>query len=59
MPVGLSIEFALTQKDYNKKILKSNMLEVKRVIVAMAGPLVNILIIFIVNYFFICAHLSF
>lgn len=49
MPVGLSIEFALTQKDYNKKILKSNMLEVKRIIVAMAGPLVNILIIFIVK----------
>lgn len=49
MPVGLSIEFALTQKDYNKRILKSNMLEVKRIIVAMAGPLVNILIIIIVK----------
>lgn len=48
MPLGLSIEFNLTEKDYNQKILKSNKLEIKRIIVAMAGPAVNILIILII-----------
>lgn len=49
MPVGLSIEFALTEKDYNNKILKSNMLEIKRIIIALAGPISNIVIIFIMS----------
>ena len=30
MPTGFSIEFELEESDYNKKILKSNMLEVKK-----------------------------
>lgn len=50
MPMGLSIEFKLTEKDYNDKILKSNKLEIKRIIVALAGPLTNILIIYLVKY---------
>mgnify|MGYP004527158251 FL=1 len=45
MPAGFSIEFALTEKDYNKKILKSNILEVKKIIVAAAGPMVNLILI--------------
>ena len=49
MPIGLSIEFSLTKKDYNKKILKSNMLEIKKIIVAMAGPISNIIIILIIG----------
>ena len=49
MPMGLSIEFKLTQNDYNKKVLKSNKLEIKRIIVAIAGPLVNIVLIFIIK----------
>ena len=44
MPAGFSIEFALTENDYNKKILNSNILEIKKIIVAAAGPLVNLLI---------------
>ena len=44
MPVGLSIEFSLTKNDYNKKVLKSNILEIKKIIIAIAGPMVNILI---------------
>lgn len=44
MPTGFSIEFALTENDYNKKILNSNILEIKKIIIAAAGPLVNLLI---------------
>lgn len=44
MPVGLSIEFSLTKNDYNEKVLKSNILEIKKIIIAIAGPMINILI---------------
>lgn len=50
LPVGLSIEFSLTKRDYNEKILKSNRLEIKRIIIAMAGPLVNILIMLFILF---------
>ena len=47
MPVGFSIQFAINQSDYNEKILNANRLEVKKLIVAIAGPLTNILIILV------------
>lgn len=50
MPVGFSIEFKLNLDDYNKKILKSNKLDVKRIIVSLTGPISNIVII-IITYF--------
>ena len=46
MPVGLSIEFKIPYEDLNIKILKSNKLELKKILVAIAGPLINIIIIF-------------
>ena len=46
-PYGVSISFKLTPKDYNQKIIKGNLLEVKKIFVALAGPLTNLLIIFI------------
>lgn len=46
-PYGVSISFKLTPKDYNKKIKKGNVLEFKKMIVAFAGPLTNLLIIII------------
>ena len=49
MPTGLSISFKIKAKDYNKKILKANVLEVKKIIVALAGPLTNFIIILLVN----------
>jgi stage IV sporulation protein FB len=58
MPMGLSIEFSLTEKDYNKKILKSNILEIKKIVVALAGPLMNILIILIMKILRIDSNLS-
>lgn len=50
MPTGFSIEFELEESDYNKKILKSNMLEVKKIIIAIAGPLVNLIVIIIMLF---------
>ena len=46
-PYGVSISFKLFPKDYNQKIKKGNKLELKKIIVALAGPLTNILIILI------------
>ena len=39
MPFGLSISFKLYPKDYNKKIKNGNLLEIKKIIVAISGPL--------------------
>ena len=47
-PYGVSISFKLFPKDYNLKIGKGNRLELKKIFVALAGPLVNILIILII-----------
>lgn len=47
MPMGLSVEFALKTEDYNEKILKANKIEIKRLVVAIAGPFANLLIMFI------------
>lgn len=46
-PYGLSISFKLMTKDYNKKILKGNLLEVKKIFVALAGPITNFFLIVI------------
>ena len=47
MPVGLSIEFKIPYEDLNIKILKSNKLELKKILIAIAGPIINIIIIII------------
>lgn len=47
MPFGFCIEFKTNVNDYNKKVLHSNLLSVKKIIVALAGPIVNILIMII------------
>lgn len=49
MPYGVSIAFQITQNDYNKKIRRGNQLEIKKIIVALAGPLTNIVIMLIVS----------
>ena len=46
-PYGVSISFKLFPKDYNIKIGKSNKLEVKKILVALAGPVTNLLIIIV------------
>ena len=49
MPFGFSISLKINIKDYNKKIIKANILEIKRLIVAMSGPVTNLFIIIIIN----------
>lgn len=47
MPFGVSVSFRINVKEYNKKIKKGNKLEIKKIIVAMAGPITNLIIIII------------
>lgn len=51
MPLGFSVEFKPNVKDYNKKIMKSNILTVKKLCINLAGPMANFIII-IVSYLF-------
>ena len=48
IPQGLRIEFKINEKDYNKKILNGNILELKKIVIAAAGPITNILIIILI-----------
>lgn len=45
MPFGFSVGFKIGVQDYNKKIKNSNMVAVKSIIIAIAGPLFNLLIV--------------
>ena len=45
MPYGLSISFKLIPDDYNKSVLNGNILVVKKILVALAGPITNLMII--------------
>lgn len=45
MPLGFSIEFETKVEDYNKKVLKSNIMAVKEIIIALVGPLINLIIV--------------
>lgn len=50
MPFGLSVQFKLLPEDYNNKIMKSNILQIKKIIIALSGPIINCIII-ILAYF--------
>lgn len=47
-PMGFSISFGIKTEDYNNKIKKANQLELKKIIVALAGPITNFIITFVV-----------
>lgn len=49
MPFGVSISFKINVKEYNKKIKKGNVLEIKKIVVALAGPITNFIIILITD----------
>ena len=55
MPFGVSVGFRVTCKNYNHKIGKANLLAVKKLIIALAGPLTNLIITII----YLVADLSF
>ena len=48
MPLGLSVSFKLRTEDYNKKIGKGNILQLKKIAIAAAGPLTNLIMLLIV-----------
>lgn len=50
MPFGLSVSFKIDVDDYNKKIKKGNVLQLKRIAIAAAGPLINLIILLMVLY---------
>lgn len=45
-PVGLQVSFKIKCEEYNKKILKGNSLGIKKAIIALAGPMINFIILF-------------
>ena len=51
MPMGLSISFRIPVDDYNKKIEKSNILSIKKIIIAFSGPLINLIIAILFTFF--------
>ena len=51
MPLGLSVSFKTTNKDYNKKIKKASVLSLKKMIIALAGPITNFIIAILFLFF--------
>ena len=48
MPMGLSVSFKLNIEDFNKKIQKGSVLQLKKIAIAIAGPLTNLIMLLIV-----------
>lgn len=48
MPMGLSVSFKLKIEDFNKKIQKGSVLQLKKIAIAIAGPLTNLIMLLIV-----------
>lgn len=44
MPYGVSVGFDVKCEDYNRKVKNGNMLSIKKLIIALAGPLINLII---------------
>ncbi len=51
MPFGFFIKLRAKIEDYNKKVLKSNMVELKKIFVVMAGPISNLILIVFFSIF--------
>lgn len=45
LPYGLKINFKIEPDDYNKKVRKGTFLNIKRIILALAGPITNLICI--------------
>lgn len=44
LPLGVNISFKILVEDYNKKIIKGNISNIKNLLIAIAGPFVNFVI---------------
>ncbi len=47
IPAGFSVQFKAENKNYNVKVKKGNLLSVKKITIAAAGPIVNLVLIVI------------
>ena len=43
-PLGLAVNFKILPADYNRKVGKGNILALKKLVIALSGPAVNILL---------------
>lgn len=43
-PMGVRLQFKVKSEEYNKKVKRGNLLNVKKAIIALAGPITNIII---------------
>ena len=51
LPYGVTVSFKINIQDLNKKIGKGNILELKKIVIALAGPIVSLIIALIyLNY---------
>ncbi len=50
-PLGLSVNFKVKANDYNDKVKKGNILAIKKLIIAISGPLVNFMLVILVSIF--------
>ncbi len=44
IPAGFSVQFKAENKNYNVKVKKGNLLSVKKIAIAAAGPIVNLVL---------------
>lgn len=51
MPMGVSISFKIPIDDYNIKIKNANLLSIKKIIIALSGPIINMIIAIILIFF--------
>lgn len=49
-PLGFAIKFRIMEDEYNNKVCKSNMVQIKKMLIAMAGPATNIILIFLFGF---------
>ena len=46
-PMGVRLQFKIENREYNKKVKKGNLLNVKKAIIAIAGPITNLAILIV------------
>ncbi len=46
-PMGVRLQFKIENREYNKKVKKGNLLNVKKAIIAIAGPITNLVILIV------------
>lgn len=52
IPTGFTIKFKAEPQNYNRKVKKANILVLKKIIIALAGPITNIVIIILTAIYY-------